>query len=152
METKGSITPLNIPQRLMLVIVGLLFIAAGIYIYADIFNFGKGVNTTKGTIVGLQKDENIRRSGSISHKSVTYRPVVEFTVGAKQYKFLASVASDSYKVDQRVRINYDPKNPSRSPRLAGKKELLWPAVGVLCGGIAILLGIFAPSKKPMSFT
>ena len=147
METKGSITPLTMPQRFMIIIVGLVFIAGGIYIYADMFNFGKGVHTTKGTIVGLQEEQIMGRKNQIRHKTVTYRPVVEFTVGARQYKFLATVASDSYKVDQKVKVNYDPKDPSRAPRLAGKKELLWPGVGVLCGVIAISLGFLAPSKK-----
>ncbi len=147
METKASITPMTKNQRFCVIIVGLAFIAAGIYIYADMYNFGKGVSTTEGTIVGLQNQEGTRWKGRKTYKTVTYRPVVEFTVGARKYKFLADVASDLYKVNQRVRVNYDPKNPSKSPRLAGKVELLWPAVGVLCGVIAVLLGFFAPPKE-----
>ncbi len=147
MKAKGSITPLTMPQRFVVIIIGLAFIAAGIYMVADMFNFGKGVSSTEGTIVGLQKEIDTHRSGSKSRRHVTYRPVVEFNVEAKQYKFLASVASDFYEVGQKITVNYDPKDPSNSARLAGKSEMLWPAVGALCGVIAMLLGFFAPSKK-----
>jgi len=147
METNASITPMTKTQRFFVIIVGLVFIAAGIYMYADMYNFGKGVSETEGTIVGLQNVEGTRRKGRKTYKTVTYRPVVEFTVGARQHKFFADVASDLYKVNQRVRVNYDPKNPSKSPRLAGKVELIWPAVGLLCGVLAVLFGFFAPSKK-----
>ncbi|NNF99816.1 MAG: DUF3592 domain-containing protein [Desulfobacteraceae bacterium] len=147
MKAKGSITPLTITQRIAVVIIGLSFIAAGIYTYADIFNFGKGVAKTKGTIVSLMKEESTSRSGNRTTTSVIYRPIVEFTVGDKQYKFLATVASGSYRTGQRIRVNYDPKNPSGSARLAGKKELLFPAVFIACGALAMILGILAPTKQ-----
>jgi hypothetical protein len=146
MEAKGSITPLTMPQRVMVVIIGLAFIAVGIYIYADIFNFGKGVHTTQGTIISLKK-EKYRSPGMRSATATIYRPVVEFTVKEKKYKFLSTTGSGSYEIGQRIRVNYDPKNPSDSPRLAGPKELLWPAVAGFCGAIAVLLGFLAPSKK-----
>lgn len=148
MATKASITPLSKVQRFFIIILGLAFIGTGIYIYADMFNFGKGVSTSKGKIIGIQKVEDMRyNSSGKRYKSVTHRPVVEFTVGAKKIKFVEKVASDFYKVDQEVRVNYDPKNPSTSSRLAGKKELAFPAIAVLFGAIALLLGFFAPSKK-----
>ena len=151
MEAKGSITPLTKTQRFFVILTGLAFIVAGVYMYADIFNFGKGVKTTEGTVVGLLKDKHTHRSGSTESTSVYYRPIVEFTVGTAKYKFASSTGSGSgfgaYEVGQTVRVNYDPKNPSKSPNLAGKKELFWPMVPVLCGAIAMLLGVFAPSKK-----
>lgn len=147
MKTKASITPLTTPQRFIVIILGLAFIAAGIYMVADVFNFGKGIGTAEGTIIALQNVVTTHRSGSKSLKHVTYRPVVEFTVGTKQYKFAASVASDLYEVGEAITVNYDPKNPSGSARLAGKKEMLMPAVSALCGVIAVLFGFFAPSKK-----
>ena len=130
----------------MVVVIGLAFIAVGIYIYADIFNFGKGVHTTQGTIIGL-KMEKSRSPGTRSATATIYRPVVEFTVKEKKYKFLSSTASGSYEIGQRIRVNYDPKKPLNSARLAGPKELIWPAVAGLCGVIAVFLGFLAPSKK-----
>jgi cytochrome c oxidase assembly protein Cox11 len=146
METKASITPLTMFQRIMVIMVGFVFIAVAIYIYADIFNFGKGVHTTEGTIVSLI-EERYRSPGTRSATGTVYRPVVEFTVKEKKYKFLSKSGSYGYKIGESIRVNYDPKNPSDSARLAGKKELFWPAVAGLCGAIAVLLGFLAPSKK-----
>lgn len=146
MAAKGSITPLTKTQRFFVLITGLAFILAGVYMYADIFNFGKGVRTTEGTVFSLMKSEH-SRSGSTA--KVAYYPIVEFTVGKTKYKFLSNTGSGfgSYEVGQTVRVNYDPKNPSNSPNLAGKKELFWPMVAVLCGAIAMLLGVLAPPRK-----
>lgn len=152
MKSKGSITPLTRTQRFFVAILGVAFIAAGIYMYADMSNFGKGIRKTEGIIVGVQKEQKTEHSGSRRYTHVTYRPVVEFAVGEKKYKFLAKAASDFYKVDQKIRVNYDPKNPSQFARLAGKKELLVPVVCAVFGVIALLLAFLAPSKKQQHTT
>jgi hypothetical protein len=148
MKTKASVTPLTIAQRFIFVIMGLAFIAAGIYMYADMFIFGKGVSRTEGTIIDVKEEytEVTHLNGKRDY-NLSYRPIVKFTVGAKQYKFLSKTSSSFYKVNQRVKVNYDPKDPSNSARLAGWQELLWPGVGIMCGAIAILLGKLAPSKR-----
>ena len=146
MEVKGSMTPLTKLQRIMVVMVGFAFFGAAFYVYTDIYNFGKGVHTTQGTITSLLMEKS-RSPGTRSATSTLYRPVVEFTVKEKKYKFLSSTASGSYEIGQRIRVNYDPKNPSDFPNLAGPKELIYPALAGLCGAIAVLIGVLAPSKK-----
>ena len=77
-----------------------------------------------------------------------YRPKVEYTVDGQKYTFWASSAGSGYKdkVGSKVKVNYDPRNPSKA-WLADKKELLFPAIMGICGLIAIALGFIAPSKR-----
>ncbi|MBW1729711.1 MAG: DUF3592 domain-containing protein [Deltaproteobacteria bacterium] len=124
-----------------------------LFMLLDLFNFARGVRSIEGTIVGVQ-----RELGTTSHRSnwrtargrrlYTYRPVVEYKVDGRTYRFLAKVSASGYKgkVGKKVKVNYDPRNTSRG-RLGGARELAFPGIIGACGLIAIILGLLAPSKN-----
>jgi hypothetical protein len=146
MEARASIRPLTKPQRILVILVGVAFVGVGVFVYAEMFNFGRGVSRTTGIIVSTLKEESTTGTGSQRRTSVSYRPIVEFDADGTTYKFLADVSSSSYEAGQEVKVNYDPEDPARSPSLAGAQELIFPGVGALCGVLAIVLGVLAPPK------
>jgi len=73
---------------------------------------------------------------------------VEFSDRQQRFRFTSKVAASAYKdkIGHKVSILYDPAHPAQA-RLAGDRELFMPAVFLICGLMAMLLGFIAPVKQ-----
>jgi hypothetical protein len=106
---------------------------------------------TEGTVIDLSRSED-------SEGSVTYNPVVEFTVDGRSIQFTSSSGSSSPpSVGDRVEVLYDPDDPSDA-RLSGFLDLwFFPlvagALALVCGvvGLVFLLRTRRPSKEDVEW-
>lgn len=94
-----------------------------------------------GTVV-----ENYESSSTDSddHTSVSYIPVVEFqTPDGQTHRFKGSTGSSSpdFEDGARVRLRYNPKNPSQAQLVNFSQFWLGPVVITAAGLIALFLGI-----------
>ena len=142
----------NIP--LILLVVGIIFILLGVVMYF-IQKIPSNYVKTTGTVVSL-KTENVRQPGKTNQYTLTYFPVVSFTVNGNTYQFNGSGETyypDPSPVGQKVSVSYNPSDPSGSPRLSNDKGPI--IFGSIISGIGLViclvsLIIFSKSRRTAS--
>jgi Protein of unknown function (DUF3592) len=141
---------LNWLPRLFLGIgVVLLVVAAVVGVFTA--RFVASSERTVGTVIDLSRSED-------SEGSVTYSPVVRFTVDGRTIQFTSSSGSSSPpSVGDRIEVLYDPDDPTDA-RLAGFLDLwLFPLIAGLIGAGFITVSAIiirrtrAPSAKDVEW-
>jgi len=90
---------------ILCIILGLFFIASGIYLFVDEASFRKSAIETEGIITRI---EAYRSRGE-----TRYRVFVAYTVGSERYESRLGDMSAEMKEGQPIRIYYSPSNPNR---------------------------------------
>jgi len=82
-------------------LIGLIFLAVGIYLIKDTWNFLPGTVTAQGTIIHCAYDDQNSCSPTIQFKTASGQSI---TIGS-------SISSGSFYVGKMVQIRYHPKTP-----------------------------------------
>jgi hypothetical protein len=125
--------------------VGLAFLAGGWWVHRNDSHQRVHWMETAGTIV----DRDIWRQRDLGKKdflqpdtyTVTYAPVVEFTVNQRKLRFKGSYDSTPPSLGNQVVVRYDPAAPESSARVVDPFEGLTPwamaALGLYAAGPAL---------------
>lgn len=89
---------------------------------------------TEGVVVGLDE--------SSSDGSVTYSPIVEFTVNDQTYTFDSGNSSSppEYEIGESVNVRYDPADPNTAQIDKYSERWLFPVIiipSMLCGSVVL---------------
>jgi hypothetical protein len=108
-------------EKLMLSVFGLIFAVIGVGLLAGSYLSYhreharvKAWSRTTGIVTGLQEQ---RSKDSEGHISLTYAPIVEFTLpNGETHRFIGSIASypPSHAEHQQVHVLYNPLRPSEA--------------------------------------
>ena len=95
-------------RKLLLILVGILFVAVGIYLFAT----GQGLakrctEETKGTVVEIKREESTDADGDTSY---SYYPVIEYKAGEKTLtkKSNLGTSQSKYRINDKIDIKYNP--------------------------------------------
>ena len=131
--------------RVLLGVAAVLVVVAAV-VAVSTARFVANAERTEGTVIDLSRSED-------SEGSVTYSPVVRFTVEGRTIQFTSSSGSSSPpSVGDRVEVLYDPDDP-HDARLSGFLDLwLFPLVAGAIALIASVIGVvfLRRTRRPIS--
>lgn len=130
--------------RFILLLAGLVMLGVALYLYQDARSFLTGAVQARGTVVDFRRSESVTRDGNVSHISVSYFPVVQFTDGSGRHiEFTSSSGSNppSYDQGEQVTVLYHTDAPDKAringfmslwfgPLLVGGLGVLFTAIGI----------------------
>lgn len=95
----------GIGKLIALVLFGLLFIAASIFVYVA-FNTPSGWVKVQGKIVSVETTKG-------SNDGTMYAPVVGYSIGSKDYTVVSSTTSSGRSTEGEIKtVLYNPANPN----------------------------------------
>lgn len=124
---------------LFALVVGLLFVAGGVWLRNVEARERVTLTETQGTVVDSVKHrEHDNRTGKDTD---AYEPVIEFQVHGSATRFTGIRESYQQSTGQQVVVRYDPVSPAPTARVVDAFEGLvpWSMFGI--GGIAVLSGL-----------
>lgn len=139
---------LNILKYIFAICGAGMFVGA-IFISLNTVEFLKTALTTQGTVVELQP---VR-----SHKSTTYKPVVDFIdVKGVKIEFASGSSSNppSYEVGEKVEVLYNPKEPQDAKIKSFFSLWMGPLIVGIVGAVFFAVGFsfFISEKKKRDLT
>ncbi len=120
------------------VVVGLLFIAFGVYLTYDTYNFRKIAVHSRGKLIGYES--HISRSNN-GHRSTMYTPVIEFPCKGETYCFKATISRGNmpHAVGSSLPILYLKSDPHNA-RLFTNLRYWMAGIFTFIGLIAFFVG------------
>lgn len=141
-NSQGKIPPASPKARLILGLVGFIFMVIGIYFMTSTLMFTLRAVETTGTIIGNKTMTNIRDRRT----TVEYCPQAEFSADGKQYQFTNNICSNSrYFIGAKVEVLYDSKNP-KNARIKGPSQWIIPIIFIIIGGLTFFGAVFNKIK------
>ena len=117
--------------------VSLALFAVGVYSLAQYFSFE--ATAVRGTGVVRDLERHVHRTGRRGGSVATVRPLIEFTPQGYEHPIKVHTETeerDAFDIGQQVAVEYQPKRPERSLRIATGIPTLDTGVGIL--GLVLL--------------
>ena len=118
--------------------LGLLFVAAGIYIYFDYSRFAATAREASGVVIDL-----VEVSRGQSRKAI--HPVIRFKTAAGEEIVFTNRVHYSAAIGATLPVSYDPADPNQArigtPSGVRGWGLIWLILGVVFGGLVCLMGL-----------
>lgn len=131
-------------------LMGLIFLPIGVGLWISSSNFQRTAERTTGTVVNHETKVSYDRDND--RRSVSYAPVLRFTVDGKEYEFTDSVSSSDKKpIGSKVEVMYQPDNPADARADSAANRWLLPAIFTGVGAVMVLIGLgllIAGLRKP----
>ena len=134
-------------RKFIVIIVGLLFAAVGIYILKSGEDKVKRCTVEAvGTVVEIQEETTTDSDGT----SITYHPVLSYKVEGKTIKSKSPVGTSNkkYNVNENVDILYNPNKPEEFIIKGDKSLNIMGIIFVILGTLCAVAGIV---KRPEAF-
>jgi hypothetical protein len=121
------------------VVIGLVFISAGLWMRRDEAREQATLVETQGTVVDTVKGrDHDNRTGK---DSTTFSPVIEFQVDGKPVRFTGSKTSSQESNGNRCVVRYYPKSPAATARVVDALEGLTPWAMFVMGALSLASGL-----------
>ena len=134
-------------QRFTIALVGILFLAVGIFMYVRNDNLTKSCTVeTEATVVDMKQEFN---SDSDSSSQYTYYPIIEYIVNDDTVRATMDSGSSTpaYNVGEKITILY---NPNKTKQFIVKGDKMGNIMGYVFLGLGVALtgyGLVVAFKK-----
>ena len=128
-------------KKIIVVLVGVLFLAVGIFMLAQGNDLAKRCTAeTMGTVINLEKEESTDSDGYISY---TYYPIFEYQVGEKTISQKGRMGSSNpkYHINDTVELLYDPDKPEDFVIKGDKSSNLMGIIFIVAGVALVAVGV-----------
>lgn len=131
-------------QRFLAIIVGIIFLAIGIFMYVKNDTLIKNcTEEVKATVVDMKQDFSADEDGS----SYTYYPIIEYKVGEDTIRVTMNSGSSTpaYDINEKITILYNP-NKVKEFIVKGEKtssifSIVFMALGIFVTGCGIKIAL-----------
>lgn len=133
-------------QRFLAIIVGIIFLALGIFIYTKNQNLIKNCTMeTKATVVDMKQEISTDSDSS----SYTYYPIIEYKVGEDTIRATMDSGSSrpAYNIDEKITILYNPQKTKEFIVKGEKTSSIFSIVFMVLGLFVTGYGIKVAIKK-----
>ncbi len=131
-------------QKFLVAIVGVIFLAVGVFMYIRNNNLVKNCTVeTEATVVDMKQDFNTDGDGS----TYMYTPILEYKVGEDTIRVTMDKSSSTpaYNIDEKITVLYNP-NKVKEFIVKGEKSssifsIVFIALGVFVTGYGITVAL-----------
>jgi hypothetical protein len=120
-------------------VVGLIFIAIGFWLLQREEHEARTLAESTGHVVDSIKGS--RHDNTTKKDTVTWAPVIEFTVDGGAVRFTGSPDTVHESDGNVVAVRYDPASPQATAQVVGALDGLIPWTAFAMGGLSALVGL-----------
>lgn len=133
-------------QRFMAIIVGILFLGVGVFLYVKNENLVKNCTTEVEAIVVDMKQELSTDSDSTTYM---YYPIIEYKAGEDTIRVTMDKGSSTpeYQVDEKITVLYNPKKVKEFIVKGDNSSSIFSFVFMGIGLLVTICGIVMAFKK-----